>query len=378
MNTHDNNQHKPIATRIIYSILGAVVLFIIGTLLYRYEVLAILTDSYSEPSASQQESEAVQQARRKLAEEREQWDTDVTATPPAQPTSRRGYYAPPAVSDIPDNEFGESVKRGREIFVNTGTNAGEFVGNDLACANCHLDSGRLEHSAPMWAAAVSYPAYRGKNERINTMEDRVNGCFTYSMNAQHSEYGAAPPPGHQVYKDLESYFYWMADGLALKSSPPGQGYPTPPETDLGYDRKRGKQVYADNCAVCHATDGQGRKDLNGRYIFPPLWGPDSFNWGAGMHRVNTAAGFIQANMPLGKRFSLSDQEAWDVAAYVMSFPRPADPRLSQTEGVDETTDRFHQHMDYHGQTVRGMKLGEPLTEASWSAFMEENFGQQVR
>ncbi len=61
-------------------------------------------------------------------------------------------------------------------------------------------------------------------------------------------------------------------------------------------------------------------------VFPPLWGSNSFNWGAGMHRVNTAAGFIKANMPLGKPNSLSDQEAWDVAAYINSFPRPADPR----------------------------------------------------
>ncbi|MGO1499936.1 MAG: c-type cytochrome [Marinobacter sp.] len=378
MNTHNENQQKSTATRMIYGVLGAVVLFVIGSVLYHYDVLAKLTDSYSEPSTSQQASEDAREARQNLADERKQWDESVTATAPVQPTGQGGYYTPPEADDIPDDEFGDSVRRGREIFTNTGTNAGEFVGNDLACANCHLDAGRLEHAAPMWAAAVSYPAYRGKNKRINTMEDRVNGCFTYSMNAQDSEHGAAPPAGHQVYKDLQSYFYWMADGLALKSEPPGQGYPTPPETDLGYDWQRGEQVYADNCAVCHATDGQGRKDLNGRYMFPPLWGPESFNWGAGMHRVNTAAGFIQANMPLGKRYSLSDQESWDVAAYVMSFPRPADPRLSDTNGVDETTDKFHQHKDYHGETIRGIKLGEPLTDASWGRFMEQNFSHQVR
>ncbi len=338
----------------------------------------MLTASYDEPTAGQMAHDSARKARAELSDERERWSESVTTSAPKQPTGSKGYFVPPAEGDIPDDEFGESVRRGRNIFINTGTNAGEFTGNDLACANCHLDSGRLEHSAPMWAAAVSYPAYRGKNKRINTMEDRVNGCFTYSMNAPASESGGPPPAGHQVYKDLESYFYWMADGLALKSSPPGQGFPTPPETDLGYDYQRGEQVYADNCAVCHATDGQGREDLNGRIIFPPVWGPKSFNWGAGMHRVNTAAGFIQANMPLGKRYSLTDQEAWDVAAYVMSFPRPEDPRLYDTAGVDDTTDQFHQHKDYHGETIRGIKLGEPLTEASWARFMEQNFATEVR
>lgn len=378
MNSSNQNPQNSAATRMIYGVLGAVALFILGTVLYRYDVLAMLTDSYSEPSAGQLDERAAEQSRQSLVEQRERWAEDVTAAAPEQPTGRAGYFVPPARSAIPDNQFGDAVRRGREIFVNTGTNAGQFTGNDLACANCHLDEGRLEHAAPMWAAAVSYPAFRGKNKMINTMEDRMNGCFTYSMNAQGSPSGGPPPSGHQVYKDLESYFYWMADGLAMNSSPPGQGYPTPPETELGYDWQRGEQVYADNCAVCHAVDGQGREDLNGRVIFPPLWGPNSFNWGAGMHRVNTAAAFIQANMPLGKRYSLSDQEAWDVAAYVMSFPRPADPRLSNTDGIDDTTEQFHQHKDYHGQTLHGVKLGEPLTEASWARFMEQNFPGEVR
>ncbi len=32
------------------------------------------------------------------------------------------------------------------------------------------------------------------------------------------------------------------------------------------------------------------------------------------------------NMPLSKGDTLSDRDAWDVAAYVDSQPRPADPR----------------------------------------------------
>ena len=57
------------------------------------------------------------------------------------------------------------------------------------------------------------------------------------------------------------------------------------------------------------------------YVFPPLWGADSFNDGAGMHRVLTAARFIKAKMPLGKP-DLTDDDAFDVAAFINSKPRP--------------------------------------------------------
>ena len=56
-------------------------------------------------------------------------------------------------------------------------------------------------------------------------------------------------------------------------------------------------------------------------MFPPLWGPDSFNDGAGMHRVLTAARFIKARMPLGDA-DLTSDEAFDVAAYMNAQPRP--------------------------------------------------------
>jgi len=254
------------------------------------------------------------------------WKADSSTPPAGMPVDQDGYFQPSLDREIPEGEFGDAVRRGREIFTNTGTNATDYVGNDLACVNCHLDAGRRPNAAPMWAAAVKYPAYRSKNEMINTMEDRVHGCFTYSMNAQDSPSGGPPPRGSQIYKDLESYFFWLAKGAPIDTDLPGAGYPKLEKTELGSDKERGKTVFAANCAACHGGDGQGRRDLNGRVIFPPLWGDHSFNWGAGMHRVNTAAGFIKANMPLGKPYSLTDQEAWDVAAYITSKDRPIDPR----------------------------------------------------
>lgn len=275
--------------------------------------------------------------------------------PPGPHVAQAPPFQPPADNSIPDGPAGDAVRRGQAIFVNTASNAGDFVGNGLACASCHLDSGRRADSAPMWAAWVAYPKYRSKNKQINTMEDRIKGCFTYSMNAQGSKSGGPPPAGHAVYKDLETYMHWLATGAPTGADMPGAGYPTLEKTSLGYEPARGQKVFVARCAACHGADGAGQSDINGRIVFPPLWGPNSFNWGAGMARVNTAAGFIKANMPLGQGNSLTDQQAWDVAAYIDSQERPKDPR--QTGSIEENAKANHDGDSYYGKRIGGRLAG---------------------
>ena len=233
------------------------------------------------------------------------------------------HFVPPADSAIPSGPFGEMVRRGRAIFVNTRDSARAYVGNSLSCRNCHLDAGRLANSAPMWAAWVAYPKFRSKNAKVNTMTDRIGGCFTYSMN------GKAPPPDGDIMRALQSYFYWLATGAPTGRTLAGAGYPKPATSAQRPDSARGATVYSAKCAFCHGPDGAGQRSADGATTFPPVWGPRSYNAGAGMHAVGTAAGFIKANMPLGRGNTLNDQEAWDVAAYVNSHRRPADPRAQQ-------------------------------------------------
>nr|AYM52767.1 cytochrome C family protein [Simulacricoccus ruber] len=265
-------------------------------------------------------------------------------------------FTPPSENDIPPGPAGDAIRRGMQILTNTRTHAGQFVGNDLACTNCHLDAGRRPGSAPMWAAWVSYPMYRAKNKQINTMEDRIKGCFTYSMNAQDSPSGGPPKAGDGVYKDLQMYLHWLATGAPTNTKLEGAGYPKLKETPQGHSPERGRAVFETYCTACHGADGQGQRDINGRVVFPPLWGPRSFNWGAGMASIDNAAGFIKANMPLGQRDRLTDQQAWDVAAYIDSKERPKDPRQSGT--VAEAAQQFHSGGNtYYGQVVNGRLLG---------------------
>jgi thiosulfate dehydrogenase len=151
---------------------------------------------------------------------------------------------------------------------------------------------------------------------------------------------------------LESYLDWLATGLPIGSNPSARGYPKIATPERTPDRKRGAAVYVAHCSLCHDDAGQGRR-IAGAQVFPPLWGPQSFNWGAGMHEVDKAAAFIHANMPLGLGGSLSVQQAWDVAAWMDSQPRPQDPRY--TENVGKTRKLYHAdpRYDYYGQTIDG-------------------------
>ena len=288
--------------------------------------------------------------------------TQQGAPPAGRDPADQGYFRSPSRDDLPDDPFGEIIGQGQTIFENTNAHpaSAKYVGNDQACRNCHIGAGRLAESAPLWAAWVAYPAYRSKNRKVNTYIERIQGCFSYSMNAQASPAGGPPSADSATIVSLIAYSYWLAKGAPTgDEAMPGRGYPRLSETEQGFDPERGAVVYAAKCALCHGENGAGVVQGNGRTLFPPLWGPDSYNWGAGMHKIDTAAAFIKHNMPLGQPDSLSDQEAWDVAAFMNSHERPQDPR--HNGDLATTTEQFHGgKFDYYGKrkTVEGRLLGE--------------------
>jgi len=280
-----------------------------------------------------------------------------------------GHFRPPARDAKPKDQLGAVVTLGEAIFSHTNSHelSGKYVGNVQVCEGCHLDAGRLADAAPMWAAWVAYPAYRGKNKRVNTLVERIQGCFKYSMNAQASAVGHPPAADSRTIEALVSYLYWLATGAPTgDTTMAGRGYPRLAEPEQGFDPERGRIVYAEQCAICHGADGAGgyaSTAAGQAMVFPPLWGEQSYNWGAGMHRIDTAAAFIKANMPLGNFLELTDQQAWDVAAYMNSQQRPQDPRF--TGDLAETTAQFHDNkFDYYGKRQRpdGKLLGDASPE----------------
>ena len=228
----------------------------------------------------------------------------------------------PAATTLPPGPLGESIARGRDYLAQTKERLPDFVGNGLACKNCHLGNGvevgTEANAGPFVGVVAGFPQYRSRDGAVNTLEQRINSCFERSLNGQ------PLPLDHPAMIDMVAYMTWLSQGVPVGTQPEGHGMPQlrlPREPDL----TQGLAVYQAKCLACHGSDGAGLANPAGGYVFPPLWGAHSFNIAAGMARHFTAAGFIKHNMPLGQGNSLSDDEAWDVAAYVITQDRPDFP-----------------------------------------------------
>jgi len=246
----------------------------------------------------------------------------------AQSQARSAAKALPELSELPQDKYGDLVRQGYRIFTETTRYAPRYSGNALSCGNCHLDAGRRANSAPMWAAWGMYPAYLAKSDRVNTFDERVQQCFRFSLN------GIAPPVDSPEVRALVAYSQWLARGKPAGVELAGRGYPTIPRTGSDPNPLRGKALYAGRCASCHGENGEGRRDKAGAYTAPPLWGMQSYNKGAGLHQLELLAGFLKANMPLGKP-DLKDQEALDLAAWINLQERWPDPRKGLLKGLLE-------------------------------------------
>ena len=223
----------------------------------------------------------------------------------------------PSERTIPAGPVGEAVRYGRQVLTQTQVFARAYVGNGLNCSSCHLEAGAKAYAAP-WVGLWGMYEYRARNAKVNTLQDRVNDCFERSMN------GKALPLDSDEMRGILAYVWWLSREVPTGVDVRGRGFRRL-RTSRTPDPGRGQTLYAEKCSSCHGLDGHGRSGPNGEYAFPALWGPKSFNIGAGMARVNTAAAFTKTNMPLGRDNTLTDQEALDIAAYFTQQPRPDFP-----------------------------------------------------
>ena len=228
----------------------------------------------------------------------------------APPTARADTvaFAPPADSLIPSDAVGRSIRRGRALLARTRDSLPDHVGAALQCVSCHPQDGRQPGAMPWVGVYARFPQYRSRNAALSLIEDRINDCFLRSMN------GRALDPASSEMRDIVAYMAFLSRGVPVGAAVEGEGLARLP--NLKGDSGRGAALFQPNCARCHGADGDGTA------VAPPLWGDRSFNIGAGMARVRTAAAFIRHNMPLDRPGTLTDQQAMDVAAYVTSQPRP--------------------------------------------------------
>ncbi|GLI21588.1 thiosulfate dehydrogenase [Xanthobacter flavus] len=255
----------------------------------------------------------------------------------AAANARIAVWDIPDVDLLPDDAYGQLVRYGRSVLEATARHIGpdaadpamRFAGNNLACVNCHLNAGRKKFGLPLVSASADYPAYSTRTGKVATLEDRLDNCMMRSMNGRPMPRDALP------MQALVAYLRVLSSALPKDARIEGAGAGAVPELDRPADPQRGARVYAQNCQFCHRSGGEGLRrnpvDANFGYGVPPLWGPDSFNDGAGMNRLITIANFVHDNMPNGTDWLmpvLSAEEAWDVAAYVVSQPRPSRPAFA--------------------------------------------------
>jgi thiosulfate dehydrogenase len=232
----------------------------------------------------------------------------------------------------------------------------EQLSNGMNCQNCHLEAGIIPWGNNYSAVASTYPKFRERRGGMESMEKRVNDCIERSLN------GKPIDSASKEMRAIVGYMKWLGKEIPKGKKPKGSGIMDLAFLERAADPTKGKHVFTISCQRCHGVNGEGQLNLEGYgYTYPPVWGKNSFNTGAGLYRLSKLAGYIKNNMPFNETSYLNpvltDEEAWDVAAFIASQPRPAKdlskdwPRLS-TKPFDHPfgpyTDTFNVQQHKYG------------------------------
>ena len=248
--------------------------------------------------------------------------------PDSQPLAKAAEWPwqAPDTAAIPFTPQGRLIRYGRALIANTAAYLGpkgivKPISNGMNCQNCHLEAGTKPWGNNYGAVAATYPRFRERSGAIESVEKRINDCLERSLN------GKPLDSNSLELKAMVAYIHWVGKDVQKKSKPLGAGISNLAYLSRAADSANGKGVYSQYCGRCHGSAGEGvlNEGLPG-YLYPPLWGPHSFNTGAGLYRLSRLAGYVKDNMPFGDANHctpvLSDEEAWDVAAFISTQARP--------------------------------------------------------
>ncbi|RYY31132.1 MAG: c-type cytochrome [Chitinophagaceae bacterium] len=239
----------------------------------------------------------------------------------AEPTA----WQPPDTSQIPASAEGDLIRYGRSLVAKTSYYLGPKgkvtrISNGMNCQNCHLDAGTRIWGNNFSAVYSTYPQFRARSGTVESVYKRVNDCLERSLN------GRKLDTSSREMQALAAYINWVGHNVPKHTKPEGSGVRTIRFLNRPADTLKGSLLYMLKCQRCHGKDGQGfLAPDSAAYLYPPLWGENSYNTGAGLFRLSHFAGYIRYNMPFDAPSNssfLSDEEAWDIAAFVNSQPRP--------------------------------------------------------
>ena len=231
----------------------------------------------------------------------------------------------PDTSTIPAGKAGDMIRYGRELLTNTAKYFGpqgaiDQISNGMNCQNCHLDGGRKLFGNNYAGVMAGYPKLSFRSGKITPASARITECFERSLN------GRSPDTTGKEVQAMLAYMKWIGKEVKKGQKLDGGGSEKLPFMARAADPIRGRIVFTEKCKSCHGANGDGKLAADKKtYIYPPVWGEHSYNDGAGMYRIINLAGFVKNNMPFGASYQnpqLSNEEAWDVAAFINSQPRP--------------------------------------------------------
>lgn len=243
----------------------------------------------------------------------------------SSPATTENFWVAPDTNSIPNNAEGKLIRYGRSLIANTAFYLGPkgvvaHTTNGMNCQNCHLGAGTKPWGNNYGGVFSTYPKFRERRGAIENAYQRINDCLERSLNGK-----ALDSNSHEMQAIL-AYMRWLGKEVPKGQKPKGTGIRQLVFMNRAADLQKGKLVFEKNCVRCHGADGQGKLNADSAtYLYPPLWGRHSYNVGAGLYRLSRFAGYVKDNMPFGVTYSivqLADEEAWDVAAFVNSQPRP--------------------------------------------------------
>ena len=217
----------------------------------------------------------------------------------------------PNIDTVPYDKLGASIRLGRKLVQATPVYARRYTGNELSCADCHLKDGTQAYAAPFAGLSGDFPAWNQRAGKVITLAERVEECFVRSENGR-----PLPADGRRMTA-LLAYMQWLSRDVPAGKTVQGRGFSPLPPPAAAPNPAAGQHTYRVICAACHGPQGGGEPPR-----IPPLWGPGSYNQGAGMNQIATMAAFVARWMPANQPGSLSPQQAYDVAAYIHGKPRP--------------------------------------------------------
>lgn len=234
-------------------------------------------------------------------------------------------WYPPDIYSLINSPGSDLILYGRDLILHTSKYLGPKgsiakKSNGMNCGNCHLDAGARPYGNCFAAVATTYPKFRNRSGKMESVEFRINDCFERSLN------GKGLDSLSREMRAMVAYINWIGKDVVKNIPPKSSGVPKIETLNRAANPGKGGQIYVSKCLRCHGVNGQGQLNFDSsEYTYPPLWGENSYNVSAGLYRISSIAGFVKHNMPYTATQivpQLSDEDAWDVAAYICSQPRP--------------------------------------------------------